>query len=88
MLFVVFLGRNLLPVPDLSEDLVLSLAKVVVSSGPRWRFARCLESERTDDEPKRGGVVHALESFFAQTNLILNGDDDFVEDLISRLKLH
>lgn len=54
----------------------------LVSAGPRWRFARCLESQREGHETQHGGVVYALRSFSKETDLILDGGDNFVESMI------
>ena len=43
---------------------------------PRWRYARCLNSDRVDsgDFP-RGGVVHALTRFNEESDRILKGEN-------------
>ena len=49
---------------------------------PRWRFARCLESERPDDRPGHGGIVYALHSFTEETEAILTNRENFVTSII------
>lgn len=44
------------------DEFHLSLVVAVITSIPRWRMARAMESESLDDETgqRKGGIVHGL----------------------------
>ena len=63
----------------------LSVSVALVSAWSRWRFPRCLETQREGHETQHGGIAYALRSFSEETDIVLAGCANFAESMIGNV---